>query len=215
MKEKIVISEKKIIEKFFEKTGIASIEPLDFHFFSKKKVIVFTPESHVEKLTSAMSNAGAGNIGKYSMCSFRTEGTGTYMPGANAKPYKGKAKKLSFEKEVKLEMECDAKDINKVLDAVMENHPYEEIVYEVYDFKFRDNKTNGSAITLKSKISSADMFSKINKNIDVSEFKGNTGFKKLAVIENDFDENFVDICKENDVNVILSYRKNKINLIIL
>jgi hypothetical protein len=215
MKEKIVISEKKKVDKFFKRSEILKIEPLDFQFFDKKKVIVFTPPEYVEKLTRAMSEAGAGNIGEYTMCSFRIEGTGTYLPGKKAKPFKGSKGDLSKEHEIKLEMECDPKDLNKVLDAVLSNHPYEEIVYEVYDFKFRDISTNGIAVSLKNKIKYDDLLSRINKKIDISEIKESKSFKKIAVIENDFSENFVTICEDNDVDAIMSINKNKINLIIL
>lgn len=215
MKEKIVISEAGLIKKFFKKSEISEVLPLDRKFLDKKKIIVFTPVDHIEKLTTEMSKAGAGNIGNYTMCSFRSEGIGTYLPNQKANPYKGKRGSLSYEPEIRLEMECEPKDLNKVLDAVMENHPYEEVVYEIYNIQIRDNKSNGSLVVLKNKIKYNVLLSKVNKKLDTSEIKNNSSFKKVAFIENDFDESFVNTCKGNGIDVILSGIENKINLIIL
>ncbi|MBE0557643.1 MAG: Nif3-like dinuclear metal center hexameric protein [Proteobacteria bacterium] len=68
------------------------------------KLVVFVPESHVEQITSAMAHAGAGVIGEYTDCSFRTMGTGTYRGSQHARPYLGKPLKLEHVPEVRLEM---------------------------------------------------------------------------------------------------------------
>src|SRR5690606_2436801 len=51
-----------------------------------KKLAVYVPKADAAKLRDALFNAGAGNIGKYSECSFNTEGFGTFVPDAAANP---------------------------------------------------------------------------------------------------------------------------------
>src|SRR5207237_1391413 len=45
------------------------------------KVVFFAPVADVEKVSRALFEAGAGRIGAYSSCSFRTAGTGTFFGG--------------------------------------------------------------------------------------------------------------------------------------
>ena len=54
------------------------------------KLIVFVPADSLEKVADAVFKAGAGWIGNYSHCSFRTAGTGTFLPLEGAKPAIGK-----------------------------------------------------------------------------------------------------------------------------
>jgi len=95
-------------------------------------------------------------------CSFRTKGTGSFFPTGNANPTKGEKGKLEFVNEVKLEMECETSNLNKVINAMLDSHPYEEVAYEIYDFKRRTNRTNGILLKFKKLIDLNESLSKIN-----------------------------------------------------
>src|SRR4051812_40222964 len=43
------------------------------------KLVTFAPADAVEKISEALFAAGAGRIGQYSSCSFRSPGTGTFF----------------------------------------------------------------------------------------------------------------------------------------
>ena len=124
---------------FFDKSEILFTENF-YKFSDRKKIVVFVPYESVDNLIEEMSNAGAGLIGNYKMCSFRTNGTGTFKPNSKAKPFSGKKNELSYEEEYKVEMECVTEKLNNVIDALLKNHPYDEAVYEIYDFKKREKK---------------------------------------------------------------------------
>ena len=79
---------KKNILNIFSKKEILS-EEIFYGFKEKKKIVTYVPEDHADKLMSEMSKAGAGKIGNYEMCSFRTVGTGTFIPGKYARPFSG------------------------------------------------------------------------------------------------------------------------------
>jgi dinuclear metal center YbgI/SA1388 family protein len=96
-----------------------------------KKLFVFVPATHVEKLRSSIFNAGAGLIGNYSECSFNVEGQGTFKAGKDAHPFVGEIGKQHFETEVKVEMIFPAYLEKQVLAAMKTAHPYEEIAYDV------------------------------------------------------------------------------------
>ena len=99
------------------------------------KLIVFVPFSHLKAVREAMSQAGAGHIGKYSECSFSTPGKGTFKPGAETRPYIGEQGRLEEVDEYRLEMVLYERELKKVVKALELAHPYEEVAYDVYELK--------------------------------------------------------------------------------
>ncbi len=97
-----------------------------------KKLITFCPESHVENVRNAIFEAGAGYIGKYDCCSFSTNGTGTFRAGNEANPFVGEIGKLKHESETRIETILPAYLTQKVIRAMVEAHPYEEVAYDLY-----------------------------------------------------------------------------------
>lgn len=96
------------------------------------KVAVFVPTSHLEKVARSMHDAGGGKFTKYEECSFRTDGVGTFKGKENAKPFIGTQGVLERTPETKLEMLVETWNLDRVIDAMMKAHPYEELAYDVY-----------------------------------------------------------------------------------
>jgi dinuclear metal center YbgI/SA1388 family protein len=119
-----------------EKLGLEEIKPLDnYRQEQLLKLIVFVPFSHLKAVREAMSQAGAGHIGKYSECSFSTPGKGTFKPGAETRPYIGEQGRLEEVDEYRLEMVLYERELKKVVKALELAHPYEEVAYDVYELK--------------------------------------------------------------------------------
>ncbi|MCX6344018.1 MAG: Nif3-like dinuclear metal center hexameric protein [Armatimonadetes bacterium] len=97
------------------------------------KIAVFVPEEHVSAVRDEMADAGAGRIGQYTHCSFRTLGTGSFVPLPTAQPYIGGSEKLEEVAEYKLEMVCVGSWLDDVLSAMVAKHPYDEVAYDVYE----------------------------------------------------------------------------------
>jgi len=97
-----------------------------------KKLVVFVPKDNVKDLSEALWTAGAGSIGEYDQCSYRSEGTGTFRPSAQANPTLGKRGSLHKEPEYRLEVLVEQHCLPAVLKAMHANHPYEEVAYELY-----------------------------------------------------------------------------------
>jgi len=95
------------------------------------KYAVYVPEAHAEAVTNAMNAAGAAVIGRYSHCTFRTSGIGTYLPLEGANPSAGKIGTLEQAAEVRVECVCPKGRIEKLLHEVRLVHPYEEIAYDL------------------------------------------------------------------------------------
>lgn len=86
-------------------------------------------------IIDAAAKAGAGIVGKYTHCSFVTEGYGTWFPLPGAKPTIGKVGQLSKEEEVKIEMECPKDKMQKVFEAVKKVHPYDKFTIDASEIK--------------------------------------------------------------------------------
>jgi len=97
----------------------------------KYKVAIYVPVTHAEGLRQAIGEAGGGEMGNYSFCSFSTRGTGRYRPKEGAEPFVGKIGEISEVEEEKIEFICRKEHLDGVIKAMREAHPYEEMAYEV------------------------------------------------------------------------------------
>jgi dinuclear metal center YbgI/SA1388 family protein len=95
------------------------------------KLVVFVPASHVDAVSEAMFSAGAGRIGAYSACSFRSIGTGTFFGEAGASPVVGVAGRLETVDEVRVETVVPVARAADVVRAMRAVHPYEEPAFDL------------------------------------------------------------------------------------
>ena len=97
-----------------------------------RRLITFAPMDKADEVRQAVFNAGAGHIGQYSECSFNSEGTGTFKAEAGADPYVGKIGEQHKEKETKIEIVYPFYLEQQVVNALVDNHPYEEVAYDIF-----------------------------------------------------------------------------------
>ncbi len=98
---------------------------------SLMKLYTFVPQEHADKVREAIFKAGGGNIGNYSECSFSIKGTGTFKPGEGTNPHTGEAGKREVTNEEKIEVIFPAYLKEKLVNAMTEAHPYEEVAYDL------------------------------------------------------------------------------------
>lgn len=97
-----------------------------------KKLVTFCPEAQAGQVRDALFGAGAGHIGNYSECSFNGSGTGTFKAGSGSDPFVGERGTRHHEAEIRIETIFKIQDERKVLLALLESHPYEEVAYDIY-----------------------------------------------------------------------------------
>jgi dinuclear metal center YbgI/SA1388 family protein len=95
------------------------------------KLIVFAPIEDAEKVRNAIFKAGGGHIGNYSECSFNIKGTGTFKPGEGTNPHVGEIGKRESTDEEKIEVIFPVYLKEKLINAMTEAHPYEEVAYDL------------------------------------------------------------------------------------
>ncbi len=96
-----------------------------------KKLFTFVPVNKADQVRNAIFIAGGGHINNYSECSFNTEGIGTFKGAENTNPFVGEPGKQHQEKEVKIEVIFQAFQEGKIISALLEAHPYEEVAYDI------------------------------------------------------------------------------------
>ena len=114
-----------------KKIGLKNISTLSPVKNMLLKLVTYVPVEHCNKVMDAMFEAGAGNIGDYSNCSFSSDGNGSFMAGENSNPYCGNKGELHIEEERRLEVILPSFIKNKVIAALMAAHPYEEPAFDI------------------------------------------------------------------------------------
>lgn len=99
------------------------------------KLAVFVPAAQADEVQAAIAKAGAGHIGNYSSCCFKTEGKGSFLPLSGTSPFIGRPGRLETVEEVKLETIVPEKLARRVVKAMLAAHPYEEAAYDLYPLK--------------------------------------------------------------------------------
>ena len=118
--------------KICEKIGLTNLSILAPAMEQLLKLVTFIPGDHLDKVREELFSAGAGTIGNYDRCSFSSDGTGTFRGGEEANPYVGETGEFHFEKEVRFETIIPKHLKNKVINALLKSHPYEEVAYDIY-----------------------------------------------------------------------------------
>ncbi len=138
------------------------------------KISVFIPVGAVNDVAQAIFAAGAGAIGNYSDCSFRSNGQGTFLPREGASPAIGKRGQLERVDEMKFETIVPAGKILDVVKAMRAVHPYEEPAFDVISLNDVENMFGLGRMGTLDKPAKV---SEIIKNI-----KAATGCKAVGII---------------------------------
>lgn len=152
------------------------------------KLGVYIPESHFEQVRSALFAAGAGNIGNYKDCGFSFVGTGTFTPVDGANPFSGEIGKMSEDSEIRLEVVLPNYIKSKVLRAMFEAHPYEEVAYDLIQI-INERKDIGAGLIgyLTEEMSLDQWVAHLKSGMEVETIKltklknNNSKIKKIAI----------------------------------
>ena len=165
-----------------DRMGLQSLRVLDKPADADHcKVVVFAPETHAKAIMDAVFAKGAGRIGNYSCCSFRSEGTGSFQPGDQATPAVGKIGALTEVREIRIEVLVHRDDVSRVVAAAEQAHPYETMAYDVYPLNRQDTNVGlGRVGTLPEPVALADFSKNLKAVLNLSTVKV-VGFADMPV----------------------------------
>ncbi len=148
--------------------GLQDLKILDPVKGKLMKLSVFCPTESSEEVRSALFEAGAGNIGNYSECSYNLEGTGTYKGDENSNPAYGEKGKRHQEDEVRIEVVLSKHIQSQVISKMLHAHPYEEVAYDLVALE-NTNKFEGAGMigNLEKEMDSIDFLNHLKKVFQV------------------------------------------------
>lgn len=137
------------------------------------KFVTFVPRDAVERIRMALASAGAGNIGEYELCSFESEGFGTFQGNENSNPAVGKRGRLERVGEIRLEMVCAGRAVPLLVETLRAFHPYEEPAYDVYELAGKADRSVGAGrrITLDQARTAEDIAASVRDYLAVSSVR--------------------------------------------
>ncbi len=134
-----------------------------------KKLVTFCPTAQADQVRAAIFAAGGGNISNYSECSFNAEGFGTFKAGEDTDPFVGEKGQQHQEPEVRIETIFKSQDQRKVLIALFEHHPYEEVAYDIYPLENKlDSVGAGMIGWLEEALDGAEFLRLLKNNMDAT-----------------------------------------------
>lgn len=131
-----------------------------------KKLYTFIPVEHHERVSRAVFDAGAGHIGNYSETSFNVNGTGTFRGNELSNPVLGKRGVLEKADEVKFETIFPAYLEQKIINALLAAHPYEEVAYDIVSLDNAFNSVGSGMIgELKKTVDELTFLKQVKKSL--------------------------------------------------
>ncbi len=173
--------------KICEVLGIENPEILIPQKSTIKKLTTYVPLKATEQLKNALFEAGAGNIGNYGNCSFTSKGIGSFKADKHAKPTMGTIGEMHFEEEAQINITFSLSVEKEVMNALFNNHPYEEVAYEVITLEnANQNIGMGMIGTLKKPIGENDFLKLVKEKMSASGIRHskllNKNIEKVAVL---------------------------------
>ena len=129
-----------------ERLGLEQVRILAPKTQILKKLTFFAPLANTQSILDALFRAGAGEVGKYKNCSFRSEGTGTFLPGEDAQPVIGQPGSPEQVAEHRAEVIFPSHLQSAVLAALRKTHPYEEVAYYLHLLENENQDVGAGAV---------------------------------------------------------------------
>ena len=166
--------------------GITNQRVLSPKSSTLSKIVTFVPKEKSKAILNKLHEAGAGQIGNYSHCSFSSEGTGTFKPNDIANPAIGESGKTESVNEERLELIFPSAIEAKLVTALKSAHPYEEVAYYITRLS-NSNQEIGAGMVgdLQEEVPTLDFMKSIKEKFNLSVIR-HTKFhkeklKKIAV----------------------------------
>lgn len=133
------------------------------------KLVVFTPQDAADRVCAAMFEAGAGRIGQYSRCSFRSPGTGTFFGETGSNPTVGQPGQLEHADELRIETIVPLACLDKVIQAMRSAHPYETPAFDLLELAAPpEGKGQGRIGDLAAPRDRAELIDRIKRELGLS-----------------------------------------------
>lgn len=145
-------------QKIAEIIGLENLKILAPKKNTLLKLETYVPTENVDAVLGKLYEAGAGQIGNYSDCSFQSSGKGNFKPNEKAKPHIGSANLAESVAEIKIELLIPSHLEGSIIATLKNAHPYEEVAYYL------------TSIKNSSQDVGAGIYGELNEAMEVTEF---------------------------------------------
>lgn len=160
------VLENGVNQKIGSKLGLTDVQILAKKSGTILKLTVYVPNDHLESVRSALFAAGAGQVGNYDECSYVSHGEGSFRGGPNTNPFVGTQGVRHLEPEAKLEVLLANHLKNKVVNAMLEAHPYEEVAFDLHQLENKSLHVGSGLIgQLPKSLSPDDFLAMVKTNL--------------------------------------------------
>lgn len=178
---------------FCQKLGLTNCRILKPKRNLLQKLVTFCPDIKLPNgryapgaIRNALFAAGAGFIGNYDKCSHNIEGRGTFRGLEGTDPFIGKQGRTQVQKEVRIETIFPKYLQSKVISALLEAHPYEEVAYDIYPLDNPHNEVGAGMIgELEKEVKDIKFLQLVKKTLNCENIRHsnllNKNIKKVAV----------------------------------
>ena len=169
-----------------KKLGLNNTKVLDEKKNLFRKLVTFCPINKANDVRMAIFEAGAGQIGDYSHCSFNMDGTGTFKGNLGANPFVGEKNKLNQEPETRIEAIYPVFNERKIINALLNAHPYEEVAYDIFPLENSYHQFGAGLIgNLDNEVKESEFLNSLKKTFGAGVIRHtkllNKPIKKVAV----------------------------------
>ena len=152
--------------KIAEKLGLQHSQILAPKTQTLTKLAFFVPIADTDRVLNALFIAGAGRIGNYEHVSFRAEGVGAFTPTAGANPAIGQVDRAETVTEHRAEVILPSHLESRIVAALKQAHPYEEVAYDLYSLKNANAAVGAGMIgTLPKPLAETDWLAYLKQNM--------------------------------------------------
>jgi len=155
-----------------EKLGLKNTKILAPQKNSLLKLQTYAPSEHAASIRKAIFEAGAGSIGNYTNCSFNSQGQGTFRASTDSNPFVGEKNQDHTENETKIEVIFPNYIQSKVVSALLKNHPYEEVAYDIIPLQNSATNTGAGMIgDLESEMNETELLKFISEKFNAQSIR--------------------------------------------
>ena len=166
--------------------GLSNIQVLVPQKNTLKQLTTYVPKENYSALLEQLYKAGAGSLGDYDNCSFVTEGTGSFRGNENSQPNLGRKMIREKVNEIQVNLIFKKHLEQKVVQALIDNHPYDEVAYEIYSIDNRNQEIGlGSVGELKKEMGEKEFLTMVGEKLETKFLRHSAitdrKIKKVAV----------------------------------
>lgn len=150
-----------------KKLNLKNCKPLDIlnnqPFYT---ITVFVPVDYSNIVKDKMCDAGGGNLGNYSNCTFSVLGKGSFKADDKANPFIGNKNEQTHVDECEISLICPPQKVNSVINAMKSVHPYEVPAYNIFENHAVSSKTSLGIIGEISEITAEEFAVNVKKALN-------------------------------------------------